>query len=276
MHPHTLPLRILIGWDTQQSVAYDVCKFSIERRTSIPVDIRPIKLHEVGSIFTRERGPAESTEFSITRFLTPFLFPGVGPTLFMDSDMVCLADIAELLPLINPLKRGLWCCQHDYTPSTTTKFLNQPQSIYPRKNWSSFMVFTQHTECDHFFGLTPEYVNTAPGLSLHRFEWIDNRDIYPLPLEWNWLVGEYSNNPAAKILHYTLGTPCLPGFEDGPCSSVWHAENAAMVEAHCRNRDTPAQYGEQISRSDRAKTGISSPARLAIHSERFIRKLHEG
>jgi hypothetical protein len=195
----------------------------------------------------------------------------------MDSDMLCLADIADLLPLIDRLKRGVWCCQHDYTPSTTIKFLNQPQSIYPRKNWSSLMVFTQHTEDDHFFGLTPEYVNTAPGLSLHRFEWIDDRDIYPLPLEWNWLVGEYFNNPAAKILHYTLGTPCLPGYEDSSCSNVWHAENAAMVQAQWSRQDADraaAHIEQNSSPSQAVNTGMSDSARLSIDSERH--KLHEG
>ena len=92
-------------------------------------------------------------------------------------------------------------CQHDYTPHEGVKFLGQPQTAYPRKNWSSFMVF-DNTRCH---ALTPAYVNTATGLELHRFQWTQH--VGAIELGWNWLVGDYARNDDAKILHFTSGGP---------------------------------------------------------------------
>lgn len=218
-------LRIFIGWDAKEAIAYDVLKYSIERRATISVDIRPLMRHTLSDVYTRPRGPTESTDFSMTRFLVPYLSGYRGHALFMDCDMLMRADIAELLDVVDLAeRRAVWVCQHDYTPSTTVKFLNQPQSIYPRKNWSSFMLF----DCHASQGLSPEYVNMAPGLDLHRFHWTGDDWIGSIPLTWNHLVGEYANDETAKNLHYTLGTPCLPGYEASPMAELWHVEHGAM------------------------------------------------
>lgn len=209
------------------------------------------------NIYTRERGPTESTEFSLTRFLVPYLSGYQGFSVFMDSDMLCRCDIAELhawiamnfqerfvapeeydetyersgVTLIRN-KGGTWvkdkavlCCQHDYTPSETTKFLGNIQTVYPKKNWSSFMVFAN----DQCKALTPEYVNTATGLDLHRFNWLREHQVGSLPLEWNHLVSEYQPNPNAKVVHWTLGGPYFDGYENSEFAGEWFQERDEML-----------------------------------------------
>lgn len=216
------PLRIFIGYDSKEPEAYHVLAHSILRRASLPVALVPLTLASVGRVYTRPRGAAESTEFSMTRFLVPYLCDYQGLAVFMDCDMLCRADIGDLQlhPLADP-GRAVYVCQHDYTPKDTVKFLGHQQTAYPRKNWSSFIVFN-NAKCK---ALTPDYVNTASGLDLHRFNWLAGEDaIGSLPLEWNWLVGEYAANPAAKVLHYTNGGPWFHDihFTDGSAAPWFH------------------------------------------------------
>lgn len=145
----------------------------------------------------------------------------------MDSDMLCLADVLELRAYILAYgDKAVLCCQHDYAPREGRKFLGNVQTAYPRKNWSSLMIFN-NTLCRK---LTPEYVNMATGLELHRFQWLEgDAQIAGLPLEWNWLVGEYEPNPRAKILHYTLGAPCFEEYARCDQSDLWHKEYSEMV-----------------------------------------------
>lgn len=223
------PLRIFIGYDSREPVAYHVLAHSILRRSSVPVAIAPMALNLLNGIYSRQRGPTESTEFSLTRFLVPYLSGYQGISLFMDSDMLCLADVAELCePFGYRRYAAEWAvkvCRHEYTPKTATKFLGQPQTAYPRKNWSSFMVFN-NVRCQP---LSPEYVNRASGLELHRFQWTADNLIASLPLEWNWLVGEYDPNPQAKILHYTLGGPWFEPTRSCDHADLWFQELKHMV-----------------------------------------------
>jgi hypothetical protein len=208
------PLRIFIGYDPKEIVAYHVLAQSLLERATVPITIQPLARTHLAKEFTRPRGEKESTEFSISRFLVPWLCDYQGFAIFMDCDMLALADIGELwayilanmMPTIGHPRgaKAVLVCQHDYAPTEGTKFLGQLQTVYPRKNWSSLMVFN-NARCR---ALTLEYVNTASGLDLHRFNWLDSdADIGALPLEWNWLVGEYPPNDRAKVLHYTLGGP---------------------------------------------------------------------
>lgn len=214
-------LNVFIGFDPKETVAYHVLAHSILRRASIPVSIAPLMQSQLGGIYTRERGPTESTQFSLTRFLVPALSAYRGWSLFMDCDMLCLADIAELAGWIERAPdKALLVCQHDYTPKTERKFLDQVQTKYPRKNWSSLMLFN-NARCA---ALTPAYVNSASGLDLHRFRWLEDAAIGSLPLEWNWLVGEYPPTPAAKIVHYTLGGPYFDDYRDCDYADEWREE----------------------------------------------------
>ena len=218
-------LSVYIGYDPKESAAFYTLAHSILRRASIPVAIAPLMRTQLKDIYTRERGPTESTEFSMTRFLVPYLSGYAGWSVFMDCDMLCLADIGELAERIDHQPdKAVLVCKHDYVPRTERKFLDQVQTKYPRKNWSSLMVFN-NARCR---ALTVDYVNSAPGLELHRFNWTEDRLIGEIPLEWNWLVGEYDHSPKAKIVHYTLGGPYFDAYRDCDYASEWFAEFEAM------------------------------------------------
>lgn len=214
-------LRVFIGYDSKESVAYHALAHSILRRSSVPVSITPLVRSQLAALYTRARGPTESTEFSLTRFLVPALSEYRGWSIFMDCDMLCRADIAGLArEMENQRDKAVLVCKHDYVPKTERKFLGQVQTRYARKNWSSLMIFNN----ERCRALTPEYVNSAAGLDLHRFAWIDDAAIGALPLEWNWLVGEYDYNAAAKIVHFTIGGPYFEEYRACDYAEEWFAE----------------------------------------------------
>ena len=224
-------LQIFIGYDSKEAVAYHALAHSILRRSSVPVSITPLVRGQLQGLYWRERGPTESTEFSLTRFLVPALAGFQGWSIFMDCDMLCRADIAELARLVEAQKdKAVLVCKHDYVPRTQRKFLDQVQTRYPRKNWSSLVAFN-NARCTV---LTPDYVNSASGLDLHRFAWIDDAAIGELPLEWNWLVGEYEHNPAAKLVHFTIGGPYFEAYRDCDYADEWFAEAEAMRSVSLR------------------------------------------
>jgi hypothetical protein len=218
-------LNVYVGYDPQESVAFYTLAHSIARRASIPVSIAPVMQSQLGGLYWRERGPTESTQFSLTRFLVPALAGYRGRSIFMDCDMLCRADIAGLVAYadLDPDKAVL-VCKHDYVPKTERKFLGHVQTKYARKNWSSLMIFNNEL-CT---ALTPEYVNSASGLDLHRFKWLNDSLIGELDLKWNWLVGEYPYNREAKMVHYTLGGPYFDEYRDCDYASEWFEEFESM------------------------------------------------
>lgn len=219
-------LRIFIGWDSREPVAAAVLAHSILARASAPVWIMPLTRRSVQHAYTRDRMPTESTEFSFTRFLVPYLSRYEGWSVFMDCDMLCQADIWELmLHVIEQKDKSVLVCQHHYVPKSATKMDGQIQTVYPRKNWSSLMVFN-NAKCK---ALTRDYVNTATGGELHQFAWVPDAEIGRLPLTWNHLVGEYAPNPAAEMLHYTLGGPWMAGHEHCDHADLWQRERADMM-----------------------------------------------
>lgn len=177
-------IRVFIGWDSQEPVAATVLAHSIQMRSSEPVSIAYIKLGQLGGFFNRERDPLQSTEFSFSRFMVPWLCDYQGDAIFMDCDMLCRSDIAELWNMRRD-EYAVQVVKHDYQPGHGTKFLNQPQTPYAKKNWSSVMLFN-NAKCK---ALTPAYVNTATGLELHQFKWLADEDLIgELPERWNHLV----------------------------------------------------------------------------------------
>jgi hypothetical protein len=209
-------MRIFIGYDSKQPAAFATLAHSIYTRASKPVSIIPLTLKSLEGIYTRTRTVLESTEFSFTRFLVPYLCGyGKDPALFMDCDMLCKVDIHTIMQDISE-PRPVWCVQHDYRTGAGIKMIDQVQTPYEKKNWSSVMVFYPYM-CQ---ALTPTYVNSATGLQLHQFQWTPQK-LGALPLEWNWLVGEYPKNDNAKILHYTLGGPWLHPYRDTDHAADW-------------------------------------------------------
>lgn len=225
-------MRIFIGYDPRETVAYHVAAHSIIRRATIPVSITPLRRESL-PMLTRPRGEHDSTEFAISRFLVPYLCGFDGVALFMDCDMVMLADIKELetLAMADAILQdtAVRVVKHQYTPRGYSKFLGQKQTTYSRKNWSSIMLFN----CNQCKDLRAEYVNEAPGLDLHQFAWLPDEKIGALDPRWNVLVGE-DNQPSwesAKVLHYTKGTPCFPEYNHGPEAGLWQAEYQDMLRA---------------------------------------------
>lgn len=218
---------IFIGFDEVESVAYDVLCHSIHSRSSIPVAFIPVRTSTLRDHFQRKRDPKQSNEFSFTRFLVPYLMGYEGHALFMDLDMLVRTDIRELYDLRDDSK-AVQVCQHDYVPSTKTKYLGNIQYTYPRKNWSSVMLFNcGHPDCKL---LTPDYVQKASGLDLHRLHWTHDENIGALPLSWNWLVGEYKYNPSAKNVHFTIGGPWFDEYSHVDYATDWFEEKALMLE----------------------------------------------
>jgi len=209
-------------------VAYHVLCQSSLQNSSRPVRFTPINLANLGGIFQRPTSGKQSTEFSFTRFLTPYLSGYDGWSLYMDCDMLSRGDISELFALADE-RYAVMVCQHDYVPKDDdTKFLGRPQTPYAKKNWSSVMLMNT-PRCRP---LTPSYVQNASGLDLHQFRWLESEDqIGALPLEWNWLVGEYDANPDARIVHFTRGGPYIAGYEACDYAEEWRAALARAVEA---------------------------------------------
>lgn len=219
------PLNVFIGWDPAETIAYHVLCNSIMRHASGPVSITPLvqaSLRQAG-LYTRERGETESTEFSLTRFLVPYMSGYGDYSIFMDCDMLCQGDVYELVKIAKKDElRAVWCVKHDYTPSSTVKMQAQVQTVYPRKNWSSLMVF-RNKYCDK---LTPAYVNTASGLDLHRMTWAGvEQNIGDVPKEWNYLVGEPNQSEQSpKLIHYTLGGPWFRDYQFCDYAREWFNE----------------------------------------------------
>ncbi|KZK76848.1 Glycosyl transferase family 8 [Pseudovibrio sp. W64] len=227
--------RIFIGYDSREIIAYHTLCQSIIDTASIPVQICPIEKSSLREIFNRETHPLQSTEFSFSRFLTPYLSDYEGWSLFMDCDMIFRKDIAELWALRDD-RYAVMCCKHDYEPEEGIKFLGNLQSKYAKKNWSSVMLFN-NAQCK---SLTPEYVNTRSGLELHQFKWLANDDqIGPLPLVWNHLVGVYDFDPNAAIVHYTIGGPYFEEFKHCDYSQDWERYKSRMLSAQQIEKSKP-------------------------------------
>nr|XP_043623994.1 protein CDI-like [Erigeron canadensis] len=224
---HKKAFRIFVGYDTREDIAYEVCRYSILKRSSIPVEVIPIKQPELrqNGYFWRERNKLESTEFSFTRFLTPFLAGYEGWAVFVDCDFLYLGDVKELFDYVDD-KYAVMCVKHDYTPKESTKMDGVVQTVYPRKNWSSMVLYN----CGHVKNkvLTPEKVNVESGAYLHRFMWLDDEEIGEVPFVWNFLVGH--NNVGdqdiyyPKAIHYTSGGPWFEEWKDCEFGELWLKE----------------------------------------------------
>ena len=210
-------INIFIGYDSKEKVAYNVLSHSIIQNSTKPVAITPIALNNLKDDFVRERNALSSTEFSFSRFMIPHLMNYQGWALFMDCDMLMFEDVSKLWRMRDDSK-AIQVCKHDYTPKESKKFLGQVQTKYEKKNWSSFMLMN----CKKCTTLTPDYVNKASGLELHQFKWLEGDHLIgDLPLEWNWLVGEYEHKEDVNNVHYTEGGPWFDDYKNCDYSKDW-------------------------------------------------------
>ena len=212
---------IFIGWDSREQDAYKVCEHTLRKHSTVELNIVPLKRESLikEGLYTRDEGGNVSTEFAYTRFLTPYLAGYKGWSLFIDCDFLFTRDVGELFGLADPQYAAM-CVQHDYTPSEATKMDGQKQVAYPRKNWSSCVLWN----CGHPANalITPSIVNTETGAFLHRFQWLPDNLIGELPLEWNWLEGEYEKpDEIPAVIHYTNGGAWFKECQDVDYAQEW-------------------------------------------------------
>jgi hypothetical protein len=220
-------MRVFIGFDGREAVAFNVLQFSIQARSSRPVSVAALDLKQLAGLLTRKRHPLQSTDFSFSRFLTPYLSAYQGWSIFMDCDMLVLDDIARLYDMRDD-RFAVMVVKHEHVPRESKKFLGQLQSKYEKKNWSSVMLFN-NARCR---ALSLEYVNQATGLQLHQFKWVgDDALIGAIPGRWNHLVGYDAPRLDAAIVHYTLGGPYFAEYRDCEYSREWFQERDRMLYA---------------------------------------------
>lgn len=222
-------IKIFIGYDPREAVAFNVLAHSIQCRASEPVAITPINLKHLKNLMWRDRAAFQSTEFSFSRFLTPYLCDFEGWAIFMDCDMLVVDDIAKLWEMQDN-KYAVQCVKHDHKPLENHKFLDQPQTQYEKKNWSSVMLLN----CRKCTSLTPEYINITSGLELHGFNWLAEESLIgPIPHRWNHLVDYDPKVPINKVsnLHYTSGGPYFQKYKNCGYADAWLAERDHLLHA---------------------------------------------
>lgn len=224
-------MKIFVGWDSREDIAYQVCAHSIKSRQE-NAEVVPLKQQELidQGIYKRRTDPLSSTEFTFTRFLVPHLMGYKGWAVFVDCDFIFVEDIRHLFNQAND-EFAVMVVQHNYTPSETVKMDGKQQTQYPRKNWSSMVLWN----CGHpsNAGLTPDIVNTESGAFLHRFQWLKDEEIGALSVEWNWLVNWYKepDDGKPKAIHYTEGGPWFDNYRHCEYGYHWAQERQAYEKS---------------------------------------------
>lgn len=214
-------VRIFLGFDQREAAAYHVCCQSILDTSSVPVSFHPLTGAQRDG----------TNAFTYARFLVPYLCDYIGWALFLDGDMVVDTDIAQLWSYRHSqYDKAVCVVKHDYQTKHPRKYIGtsmeSANADYPRKNWSSVMLFN----CSHFGNrvLTPEMIEESTGAYLHRLQWLKDEQIGALGPEWNRLVGE--SHESGSLLHYTLGVPGFKHYCDGPKAFRWHRKLLRALE----------------------------------------------
>jgi len=229
-------IRVFIGFDSAEDVSFSVLAHSIHARASAPVAITPVMLAQLKDVYRRAHNPLQSTEFSFSRFLTPWLAGYEGWAVFMDCDMLMREDIAGLWKLRDE-RFAVQVVKHIHVPKEAVKFNDHTQTKYEKKNWSSVMLMN----CARCKALTPEYVNNASGLELHQFKWLESEELIgALPAKWNHLVSYDPPRPDAALAHFTIGGPWFKEYEDCEFADEWRAERVRMLSSVTAKPKKPA------------------------------------
>ena len=221
-----------MGWDSREAIAYDVCEYSIKKHCSL-ANIIPLKLTDLRYelTYTRPDDPLSSTDFTFSRFLVPFLNKYEGWAIFCDCDFLWLHDINNLFDMVDD-QYAVMVAKHDYKPPQKVKMDGKAQHQYPRKNWSSLVLWN----CSHPSNeqVTPELVNTETGQYLHRFTWLQDHEIGEVPHTWNWLTDWYEEpiDGHPRALHFTLGGPWFDNYKDTKYANVWNRYRQEYTEAN--------------------------------------------
>ena len=218
-------LKIFVGFDQKEAIAYHTFTQSLIECSSIPLSIVPLAENNLN--FYNESHNDGTNKFTYSRFLIPYLMDYNGWAIFVDGDMVCLSDIKELKSYFDP-KYAVSVVKHDYKTKQKLKYFGQKNEDYPRKNWSSVIIWN----CSHPKNkiLTPSLIDSKDGAFLHRFKWLNDVDIGSLPKSWNWLAIEYPEKDNLKLIHYTLGTPCFKDYANTSLSEFWKKAHQNLLD----------------------------------------------
>jgi len=214
-------IRIFMGFDRPNRIPAYALADSILENSTVPVEFVFLHKGTLEKFYTRPKGEFDSTEFSISRFLVPYMSNYEGWSLFIDNDMLVEGDVSELLELMNG-DFAVRCVKHNQVVEHETKFLGEKQTKYNMKNWTSVMLFNNE-KCK---ALTPEYVSSAHGLDLHQFKWLSSLDeIGEIPFEWNYMCDVKSigqeNVTEPKLIHYTEGGPYFKATPNCEYAKNW-------------------------------------------------------
>ncbi len=214
-------MKAFIGYDIREDIAYQVCEYSLQAHTP-DIKIEALDLRELqdSGLYNRPRDPLSTTEFTYTRFLVPYLQEYRGWALFCDCDFLWLSDVDALWKQADD-RYAVMVVKHDYRPPATIKMDNCRQTVYPRKNWSSMILWN----CAHASNraLTPDLINTQSGQYLHRFQWLQDHEIGSIDKTWTWLVGWYQEpeDGDPRALHYTEGGPWFKRYRRCEYHKIW-------------------------------------------------------
>jgi len=222
-------MKVFVGYDTREDIAYQVCKHSIISKQP-NADVQPLKQQELRDAgwYTRPVDKLASTEFTFTRFLIPELTNFDGWALFMDCDMILTTDIKKLFDQADD-KYAVMCVHHDYKVQEGVKMDGQKQTVYPRKNWSSVVLWN----CGHPSNkvVTTDLINDpeTTGKYMHRFSWLKDEEIGELDHTWNYLVGVYDDYEKPNLIHYTEGGPWFENYRECDFADLWKKELFEMM-----------------------------------------------
>lgn len=211
------PIKMVVGYDPREAVAYHVFCQTVLEKTTRPVLFLPLVQQSFEGY--KETHSDGSNSFTYSRFLTPYLMNYRGWAIFADGDMVCNDDINKLWSMRDPQK-AVQVVKHNYKTKSNKKYFGSKNEDYPRKNWSSLVLWN----CEHPENriIDPKFISQQSGSYLHRFSWLGDNLIGEIPVEWNWLAIEYPPDHSASLIHYTLGTPCFDEFRDSELAEHWH------------------------------------------------------
>lgn len=222
-------VRVYIGHDEREQAAFDTARASLLLR-SPGVSVTPLSSERLAAggllrrpvdrrvgLYDLASNAPQSTDFAVSRFLVPMLAQ-TGWALFVDCDVVFLADVAGLFDQADHDK-AVMVVKHPPQFCRPTKMDGQPQQAYPRKNWSSVVLWN----CDHPANrrLSLQDVNERPGRDLHAFYWLADSEIGSLSPDWNWLVGVQEKPLFPKLAHFTLGGPFLKDWPGALHDDIW-------------------------------------------------------
>ena len=218
-------INIFVGFDQKESIAYHAFVQSLIDSSSIPLSITPLAENNLN--IYNEKHLDGTNKFTYSRFLVPYLMNFKGWAIYFDGDMVCLSDVKDLIRNFDTNK-AVSVIKHDYKTKNSVKYFGQKNENYPRKNWSSVIIWN----CEHPKNkiLTPDYIESMNGAFLHRFKWLDNVEIGELDKKWNWLAVEYPEIKDANLIHYTLGTPCFEEYKNTSMANYWKKAFNRLME----------------------------------------------